>query len=275
MEQIIKQTPKTVESKLPKHSRNLEEIIPENQNVPFDMYELLDNLVDEGSIFEIKKLFAPELITCLARIDGKVVGIVANQPKVKGGVLFVDSADKAAKFIQLCDAFSIPLLFLADVPGFMIGTKVERAGIIRHGAKFISAMTSATVPKISVIIRKAYGAGLYAMCGPAFEPDICLALPTAQIAVMGPEAAVNAVYSNKIEQIEDPKERMQFVKEKIEEYKDEIDIYKLASELVIDDIIEPSRLRATLSERLKLYSTKQISLPARKHPFIQYNIVKR
>lgn len=258
--------PKTLESKLPKQMRTLEEIIPENQNVPFDMYELINHLVDEGSIFEIKKLFAPEIITCLARIDGKVIGILANQPKVKGGVLFVDSSDKAAKFIQLCDAFSIPLLFLADVPGFMIGTKVERAGIIRHGAKFISAMSSATVPKISVIIRKAYGAGLYAMCGPAFEPDVCIALPTAQIAVMGPEAAVNAVYSNKIEAITDPKERMKFVKEKIEEYKDEIDIYKLASEMVIDEIVEPSMLRRTLSQRFSYYSTKQISLPSRKHP---------
>lgn len=258
--------PDPVTPKSPVSTRPLEEIIPENQNVPFDMYDLIKGIVDEGSIFEIKKLFAQEIITCLSRIDGRVVGIVANQPKVKGGVLFVDSSDKAAKFIQLCDAFSIPLLFLADVPGFMIGTKVEKAGIIRHGAKFISAMSTASVPKISVIIRKAYGAGLYAMCGPAFEPDVCIALPTAQIAVMGPEAAVNAVYSNKIEAISDSKERMNFVKEKIEEYKDEIDIYKLASELVIDEIVAPNKLRYTLCERLKYYSSKQISLPSRKHP---------
>ena len=258
--------PKIIESKPPVAGRTLEEIIPENQNVPFDMYELIDQLIDEGSFFEIKKLFAPELITGLARISGRTVGIIANQPKVKGGVLFVDSSDKAAKFIQLCDAYSIPLLFLADVPGFMIGTKVERAGIIRHGAKFISAMSSATVPKISVIVRKAYGAGLYAMCGPAFEPDVCIALPTAQIAVMGPEAAVNAVYSKKIEEIKDVKEKMKFVKEKIDEYKEEIDIYKLASEMVIDDIIAPSQLRETLIDRLHYYSSKQIPLPYRKHP---------
>ncbi|SOB92348.1 acetyl-CoA carboxylase carboxyltransferase component [Ureibacillus xyleni] len=258
--------PKTKESKSPVIGRTLEEIIPENQNIPFDMYELIDQLIDEGSFFEIKKLFAPELITGLARISGRTVGIIANQPKVKGGVLFVDSSDKAAKFIQLCDAYSIPLLFLADVPGFMIGTKVERAGIIRHGAKFISAMSSATVPKISVIVRKAYGAGLYAMCGPAFEPDVCIALPTAQIAVMGPEAAVNAVYSNKIEEIKNVKERVNFVKEKIDEYKEEIDIYKLASELVIDDIVAPSNLRETISNRLHYYSSKQIALPYRKHP---------
>ncbi len=244
----------------------LESIIPENQNAPFDMYAAIDALIDEGSFFEIKKLFAPEIITGLARIEGQPVGIIANQPKVKGGVLFVDSADKAAKFITLCDAFSIPLLFLADIPGFMIGTKVERAGIIRHGAKLIMAMSSATVPKISVIIRKAYGAGLYAMAGPAFEPDVCIALPMAQIAVMGPEAAVNAVYSNKIEAIEDPKERMAFVMEKHKEYKEEIDIYKMASELIIDEIVSPSNLRNVLGERFRFYETKEIQQPPRKHP---------
>lgn len=258
--------PPLVEMNPPKNGKSLEEIIPENQNVPFDMYNCIDQLIDEASFFEIKKLFAPELITGLARMDGQVVGIIANQPKVKGGVLFIDSADKAAKFITLCDAFSIPLLFLADVPGFMIGTKVERGGIIRHGAKLISAMSSATVPKISVIIRKAYGAGLYAMCGPAFEPDAVIALPTAQIAVMGPEAAVNAVYSNKIEAIEDPKERVQFVKQKIEAYKKEIDLFKLASELVIDEIVAPNQLRKTLIRRFNYYNSKQISLPYRKHP---------
>src|SRR5690625_5039658 len=149
------------------------------------MYDLIERLVDVDSFCEIKKKFAPEIITGLARMEGKSVGIIANQPYVKGGVLFPDSADKAAKFIQLCDAFNIPLLFLTDVSGFMIGTAVERAGIIRHGAKMLASMSEATVPKISVIVRKAYGAGLYAMAGPAFEPDCCLALPTAQIAVMG------------------------------------------------------------------------------------------
>ncbi|MBA4537622.1 acyl-CoA carboxylase subunit beta [Bacillus aquiflavi] len=251
---------------MPKQGRELEEIIPQNQNAPFDMYECIDSLIDENSFFEIKKLFAPELITGLARIDGRVVGIIANQPKVKGGVLFIDSADKAAKFIQLCDAFHIPLLFLADVPGFMIGTKVERAGIIRHGAKLIAAMSSATVPKISVIVRKAYGAGLYAMAGPAFEPDCCIALPSAQIAVMGPEAAVNAVYSNKINEIEDPKERMAFVKEKQQEYKEHIDIYKLGSELIVDEIVAPSQLREILVQRFDLYETKEMQFSTRKHP---------
>ena len=193
-----------------------------------------------------------------------MVGIIANQPRAKGGVLFPDSADKSAKFIQLCDAFNIPLLFLVDIPGFMIGTKVERAGIIRHGAKMLSAMSEATVPKISVIVRKAYGAGLYAMAGPAFEPDACIALPTAQIAVMGPEAAVNAVYANKIAELPE-EERPAFIKEKHEEYKENIDIYRLASELVIDDIIQPDRLREELSIRYDAYQSKDVTFTERKH----------
>lgn len=262
----FQETPPTYDSLHVKRGKPLEDLIPANQNVPFDMYECIDSLIDESSFFEIKKLFAPELITGLARIGGRVVGIIANQPKVKGGVLFVDSSDKGAKFITLCDAFHIPLLFLADIPGFMIGTKVERAGIIRHGAKLIAAMSSSTVPKISVIIRKAYGAGLYAMAGPAFEPDCCLALPTAQIAVMGPEAAVNAVYANKIKEFQNTQEKMAFIMEKQQEYKESIDIFTLASEMIIDDIILPNELRDVLISRFSLYETKDIIFSTRKHP---------
>ncbi|MDF1506692.1 acyl-CoA carboxylase subunit beta [Robertmurraya sp. DFI.2.37] len=260
------QKPKRVKSCPPKEGKQLEELIPFNQNASFNMYDCIDAIVDDGSFFELKKLFAAELITGFARIDGRAVGVVANQPKVKGGVLFVDSADKGARFIQLCDAFHIPLLFLADVPGFMIGTKVERAGIIRHGAKLITAMSSATVPKISVIVRKAYGAGLYAMAGPAFEPDYCVALPTAQIAVMGPEAAVNAVYLNKISELAQPQERQAFIEEKQREYKEEINIYKLASEMIVDDIVIPSQLRKTLIGRLTIYETKDVVFSDKKHP---------
>ncbi|MDI3327480.1 MAG: acyl-CoA carboxylase subunit beta [Alicyclobacillaceae bacterium] len=257
--------PPTAPPRSPKESeRPLGAIIPDNQNVPFDMYEVIDRLVDEGSFFEIKKLYAQEIITGFARLNGRVVGIVANQPKVKGGVLFVDSADKAARFIMLCDAFSIPLLFLADVPGFMIGTKVERAGIIRHGAKMIAAVSEATVPKISVIVRKAYGAGLYAMAGPAFEPDACLALPSAQIAVMGPEAAVNAVYSNKIREMPE-EERRAFVEEKRMEYARDIDIYRLAGELVVDEIVDPARLREELIRRFEAAEGKRMVFARRKH----------
>lgn len=247
-----------------KLEKSIAELIPINQYAPFNMYEFIDGIIDEGSFFEIKALFAKELITGFARIDGKVVGIIANQPKEKGGVLFIDSADKAARFITLCDAFHIPLLFLADVPGFMIGTKVERGGIIRHGAKMISAMAEATVPKISVIVRKAYGAGLYAMAGPAFEPDCCIALPSAQIAVMGPEAAVNAVYANKIKQLPE-NERGVFIQEKRREYQEDIDVYRLASELIIDDVVPADRLRAELVERFALYSSKYQVFSERKH----------
>jgi len=261
------QKPPVLEGKLPVDTaKEMPAIVPENQNAPFNVHDFIEALVDEGSFFEIKKLFAQELVTGLARLDGKPVGIIANQPRVKGGVLFVDSADKAARFITLCDAFSIPLLFLADVPGFMIGTAVERAGIIRHGAKMIAAMAEATVPKISVIVRKAYGAGLYAMASSAFDPDAVLALPGAQIAVMGPEAAVNAVYSNKIQEIEDPQERQAFIAQKRKEYQEDIDIYLLASNLIVDAIIPPAELRQELISRFSVYQGKKQLFSDRKHP---------
>lgn len=261
----FRQTPaKITSSDAKEFEKTIEEIIPENQNAPFDMMELINRVIDEGTFCEIKKLFATELITGLARIDGRVVGIIANQPRAKGGVLFTDSADKAAKFIQLCDAFNIPLLFLMDVPGFMIGTKVESQGIIRHGAKMLAMMSEATVPKISVIVRKAYGAGLYAMAGPAFETDAVLALPTAQIAVMGPEAAINAVYANKIASLEG-NERAEFIKEKQDEYREDIDIYHLASEMIIDQIVQPSKLRKELINRYDSYESKNMHFTDRKH----------
>lgn len=243
----------------------LDEIIPKDENKFFDMFSVIDSIVDEGSFLEIKKLFAREMITGLARIDGRVVGIVANQPKWLGGVLFVDSADKAARFIWLCNAFNIPLLYLADVPGFMIGTKVERQGIIRAGAKMIAAVSEATVPKLSVVVRKAYGAGLYAMCGPAFEPDACIALPTASIAVMGPQAAVNAVYYNKIQELPEGPEREAYVAKLRDEYREDIDIYKLASELIIDDIVPSEQLRDEISRRFARYADKNEARPPKKH----------
>jgi acetyl-CoA carboxylase carboxyltransferase component len=233
--------------------KSVEDTIPLDQNKPYDVAELIAHLVDEGSFIEVKKLFAGEIVTGLARIEGRPVGILANQPKVKGGVLFVDSADKAARFIWLCDAFHIPLLYLADVPGFMIGTKVERAGIIRAGAKMISAVSEATVPRISVVVRKAYGAGLYAMAGPAFGPSCCIALPQAMIAVMGPEAAVNAVYFNKIQEKPEA-ERKAYVSALRAEYQRDIDIHKLASELVIDAVVPGKALRAELARRFRFYA---------------------
>jgi acetyl-CoA carboxylase carboxyltransferase component len=245
-----------VAAKPPKSGgKKVSEIVPLTQNSSFDMQHVIEAVVDEGSFFEVKKLFAREVITGFARIDGRAVGIVASQPKWKGGVLFVDSADKAARFVWLCDAFRIPLLFLADVPGFMIGKKVESQGIIRHGAKMISAISDATVAKICVVVRKAYGAGLYAFCGPGFEPDATLALPQASIAVMGPEAAVNAVYFNKI-QDKPEAERAAYVEALREEYREDVDLYKLAANLHLDAVVAPDDLREELVRRFAFTAGK-------------------
>jgi acetyl-CoA carboxylase carboxyltransferase component len=249
----------------PESERPIRELIPADENKPFDMRGLLDSLLDAGSLLEIHARWAKEVIVAYARLDGRVVGVVANQPKVKGGVLFVDSSDKCARFIQTCNAFNIPLLFLADVPGFMIGTAVEREGIIRHGAKMISAVSEATVPKISVVVRKAYGAGLYAMAGPAFEPDCCIALPTASIAVMGPQAAINAVYYNQLQAIDDPDQRAARTEELRREYSEDIDILHLASELVVDAVVQPEDLRAELIRRFALAADKQREWPEKRN----------
>jgi acetyl-CoA carboxylase carboxyltransferase component len=241
------------------------ELIPADENKPFDVKLLIEALVDEDSLLEIQPRWAKELVVAYARLDGHAIGILANQPKHKGGVLFGDSADKAARFIWTCNAFNVPLLFLADVPGFMIGTQVEREGIIRHGAKMISAVSEATVPKISVVVRKAYGAGLYAMAGPAFDPDCCIALPSASIAVMGPQAAINAVYYNQLQAIEDDDERAARTEQLRSEYAEDIDILHLASELVIDAVIEPAQLRAELVRRFAHAAGKRRDWPAKRN----------
>jgi acetyl-CoA carboxylase carboxyltransferase component len=242
-----------------------DDLVPAQESAGYDIRGIVEAIVDEGSFFEIKPLFAPELVTGFALLEGEVIGVVANQPAVKGGVLFVDSADKGARFIWHCDAFSIPLLYLADVPGFMIGSAVERQGIIRHGAKMITAVAEATVPTVSLIIRKAYGAGLYAMAGPGFGPDACLALPTAKIAVMGPEAAINAVYANKIAEIEDEAERISYVERLRKDYEIDIDILRLASELVVDAIVEPREVRRELVARFAAAATKDRHFSTRRH----------
>jgi acetyl-CoA carboxylase carboxyltransferase component len=260
----FRETPALHAAAEPKAGRPIDEIVPYDQRKYFDMYEVIDRIVDEGSWFDVKRLFAQEIIVGLARLGGRVVGIVANQPKVKGGVLMVDSSDKAAKFIWLCNAYNIPLVYLSDVAGFMVGTKVERQGIIRHGAKMVFATAQATVPKISVIVRKCYGAGLYAMCGPAFEPDATIALPQGQVAIMGPEPAVNAVYYNKIMELPES-ERAAYVKQKRDEYAKDVDVYKLASEMLIDDIVPGSSLRAELVKRLAYASSKAHEFPQRRN----------
>ena len=252
-----------IEPELP--ASRIAEILPQDESKPFDMTEVVRTLADKGTWFELKAMYAREILTGFCRIEGRTVGIVANQPKHLGGVLFVESAEKAARFVGLCDAFGIPLVFLADVPGFMIGSKVERQGIIRAGARMIGAVASATVPKLSVIVRKAYGAGLYAMCGPAFEPDACIALPSASIAVMGPQAAVNAVFYNKIHEIPEGPERHAFVLSKRKEYEEDIDLLKLADDLVIDAIVPPDQLRVQLARRLDLLEDKREQRLPKKH----------
>ncbi len=239
--------------------------VPDDDKAAYDVRTVIDGLVDAESFFEIKPLFAPELVCGIGLVDGRPVGFVANNPQVKGGVLFVDSADKAARFVWCCDAFNIPLVFLADVPGFMIGTEVERQGIIRHGAKMVTAISEATVPKLCVVLRKAYGAGLYAMAGPAFEPEATIALPTAKIAVMGPEAAVNAVFANRIAAFEDPAEAEAFVAEQRRIYEEDVDILRLASELVVDAIVEPEYLRAEIIRRFALAEGKDRHFSDRRH----------
>jgi acetyl-CoA carboxylase carboxyltransferase component len=244
---------------------DLRALVPDSERQAFDMYRYVRGLVDADSFFEIHALWATELIVGFARMAGEVVGIVANNSMSKGGALFVDSADKATRFVQLCDAFNVPLIFLSDVPGFMVGTQVEKQGIIRHGAKMITAISEATVPKFCVVVRKAYGAGLYAMAGPGFDPDATIALPTAKIAVMGAEAAVNAVYANKIAQLPTDNERTKFILARREEYEQDIDIMRLASELVVDAVVEPEDLRDELIVRIARARTKDRHFSDRRH----------
>ena len=256
--------PPTYEAVAPAHDLDAS-IVPAEDTMGYDIHRVIDCLVDAESFFEVKPLFAPEMVVGFGLMDGSPVGFVANNPMIKGGVLFTDTADKAARFIWCCDAFNIPLIFLADVPGFMIGTEVERQGIIRHGAKMITAVSEATVPKISVVLRKAYGAGLYAMSGPAFEPEATIALPTAKIAVMGPEAAVNAVFANKIAAIEDPDEREAFILEQRRIYEEDVDLLRLGSELVIDAVVQWGDLRTEITRRLTRAAGKTRVFTDRRH----------
>jgi len=256
--------PREYETDAPDRSIDVANVIPADSKSIYDMHQFINGIVDDGSFFAIKDLFAREIITGFARLDGHPIGIVASQPEHLGGVLFVDSADKAARFMWLCDAFNVPLLFLADVPGFMIGTEVEAQGIIRHGAKMLTAMAEATVPRISVIVRKAYGAGLYAFSGPGFMPQATIALPTAEIAVMGPEAAVNAVYFNTIDSLQEP-ERAAFIEEKRRAYTEDVDLLRLASKGIIDAIVDPSDLREDLIRRYAIAANKDRAFSERRH----------
>ncbi|HEV3002738.1 MAG TPA: acyl-CoA carboxylase subunit beta [Solirubrobacteraceae bacterium] len=234
------------------------DVLPESNRKPYDMYDVIRRIVDDGRWLDLKPQWARTVITCLARMGGRPVGIVANQPKHLGGILDNDSADKAARFVNLCNAFGIPLVFLMDVPGFMVGTKVEAAGIIRHGAKMLHAVANATVPKITVVLRKAYGAGYYVMNGRAYEPDLIVAWPTAEISVMGAEGAVEIVFRKQVEEAEDPAAKRA---ELIAEYRKVIDVYRAAANAMIDDVIDPRETRPTIVRALEMAETKRVERP--------------
>ena len=247
----FRQHPPALEAREPSVADWPADLISTDPSVSYDVRDVIDRVVDAGSFFEIKARWAAEMVTGLARLDGRVIGIVANQPCVRSGAIFVDSADKAARFISFCDAFNIPIVFLQDVPGFMIGVAVERQGIIRHGAKMVMAMASAEVPRFTVVLRKAYAAGFYAMCAPGFEPRATLALPTATIGTMAPEASANAMYAKRIAQIEDPAERDAYVAERVAEQQEEVNLLRMGSDLVVDAVVENEALRAELIARLE------------------------
>jgi acetyl-CoA carboxylase carboxyltransferase component len=258
--------PPRTEGRAPaKPPAGLDSVVPDDPNRGYDMVDVVERTVDADSFFELRPEYGGEILTGFARIDGRPVGIVANQPRKRAGAIFPDAAEKAAEFIWKCDAFGIPLLYLADTPGFMAGSQVEKEGILEQGKKMIYATSSATVPKQCVVVRKAYGAGIYAMSGPAYDPESTLALPSGEIAIMGPEAAINAVYANKLNDIDDPEERAEREAELREEYREDIDVRRMASETVIDEVIPPSTLRGELERRFEFYETVQKQRPDKKH----------
>jgi acetyl-CoA carboxylase carboxyltransferase component len=248
-----------------RRDESLLDVLPESTRKPYDMLKLLRAVVDRGELFEIKPRFARSIVTAFARIGGKSVGVVANQPMHLGGILDNDSADKAARFIQICDAFNVPLVFFQDVPGFMVGSKVEHAGIIRHGAKMLHVMSAATVPKLTVVVRKAYGAGYYVMCGRAYEPDLIVTWPTAEISVMGAEGMVGIAAKKLFGEGEPPPEARKAIVEMIQK---NIDVYKVAGWGLVDDVIDPRDTRRVLAWGLELARHKRIERPAKKRGVI-------
>src|SRR5262249_42076784 len=236
--------------------------LPDETRKPYNMYDVIKRVVDGGRFLDLKPRWATAIITCLGRIGGHSVGIVANNPKGMGGVLTNDSADKAAHFIQICDAFNLPLVFLMDVPGFMVGSKVEHEGIIRHGAKRLPAMGSATVPKLTVVVRKGYGAGYYVMAGRAYEPDLLVAWPGAEISVMGAEGMVGIAQKKMFGDTPPPPEVRSQIVATIQKY---IDIYRVGGWGLVDDIIDPRDTRKVLALGLELTRNKVMERPWRKH----------
>jgi len=267
MPQNCEQSPPVVACTDPveRTDEELLDLLPDSNRKPYDMYDLIRRVVDDGEWLDLKPHWAKTIITCLARFGGRPVGIVANQPKQLGGILDNDSSDKAARFVNLCNAFSIPLVFLMDVPGFMVGTKVEAEGIIRHGAKMLHAVANATVPKITVVVRKAYGAGYYVMNGRAYEPDLIVAWPSAEISVMGAEGAVEIVMRRQVQEAEDPEAKK---RELIDAYRKIIDVYIAAGNDMIDDVIDPRETRPTIIRGLEMAQTKHVQRPHKRNAIV-------
>jgi acetyl-CoA carboxylase carboxyltransferase component len=247
-----------VSDPIDRRDEDLLDVLPESNRKPYDMYDVIRRIVDDGEWFDMKGQWARTIITCFARFGGLPAGIVANQPKQLGGILDNDSSDKAARFVNLCNAFSIPLVFIQDVPGFMVGTKVEAEGIIRHGAKMLYAVANATVPKVTVITRKAYGAGYYVMNGRAFEPDLIVAWPSAEISVMGAEGVVEIAFRKQVEEAEDPDAKRA---ELIAALRQSSDVYLAAGNDLIDDVIDPRDTRETICRALEMAQGKQVERP--------------
>ena len=245
--------------------KGIDAVVPQEPNRGYDMHHIIERVVDADSMLELRPEFGSEILTTFARIDGRPVAIIANQPAERAGAIFPDAAEKAAQFIWTADAYNIPLLYLCDTPGFMAGSQVEKDAILEQGKKMIYATSSATVPKQCVVVRKAYGAGIYAMSGPAYQPESTIALPSGEIGIMGPEAAINAVYANKLADIDDPDERAELEAKLREEYREDIDVRRMASEVVIDEVVAPSSLRAELEARFEFYEDIEKEVPEKKH----------
>ena len=245
---------------------SLNEIIPDSPNKPYDMYEVIRAIVDNGDFLEVHESFAKNVITCFARFNGQSVGIIANQPKYMAGVLDINASRKAARFVRFCDAFNIPLVTLVDVPGFLPGTGQEYGGVITHGAKLLFAYCEATVPKVTVTLRKSYGGAYIVMSSKHIRGDINYAWPSAEIAVMGASGAVEVLFAREIAKIEDPAQKAAFIAEKEEEYRQKFsNPYNAAKYGYIDDVIEPRNTRFRIIRALQSLATKRLTNPAKKH----------
>ncbi|MDR2156981.1 MAG: methylmalonyl-CoA carboxyltransferase [Clostridiales Family XIII bacterium] len=239
------------------------EIIPDNPNKAYDIYDIIRGIADDGKYFDVARHYAKNIVTCYIRLAGNTVGVIANQPKTAAGCLDINASDKAARFVRRCDAFNVPLLTIVDVPGFLPGVGQETGGIIRHGAKLLYAYCESTVPKVTLILRKAYGGAYIAMCNRELGADIVFAWPSARIAVMGAEGAANIVFKNDIKEADDPIAKR---REKVREYEEKFNNpYRAAEMGYVEDVIEPATSRQRLVSAFDMLESKRQSLPAKKH----------